>query len=347
MASLGTYAYLNARLRAKLGKLLTAEQCRAMARAADIEGVYEALRHTEYADIFGNLGTPLDIRRAESELVWRLIACHREVAAHCKRSIRRFIEELMRKYEVENLKVILRAWNAKEEAGFIYRGRVSYEIPVESILKAATIEEVIVLLEDTPYRKPLSESREKYKKTGSLFYAEVALDKELYAATWRAIEDLSPPDRRIASRLTGIEIDILNINWILRFKRYYSLSLAEIIGLMIPNGLQISEDFVREVYPGRDQTSLMSELLTGIYVGARQTPPAEEETQALHLLEALLREVYVQQVRRALGGFPFTIGVPIAYLRLKSMEVSNIVTILNSKALKLPPEEVERNVVGL
>ena len=347
MATLTTYAYLNARLRAKLGKLFSAEQYERLKEAADIEAACEFLRGTEYAEIFKDAGTVQDLRRMEAALVDRLIFSHREVAAHAKGKIRKFIEALLRKFEVENLKVLLRVWKANEESELIYRKGICYDIPFQAILEAASIEEVIVLLEETPYRKPLVAAREKYKKTDSLFHLENALDRELYEATWRAIEALSAPDRKIASRLIGIEIDILNINSILRLKRYYKMGLAEIASLMIPNGLQISEEFVKEVYQGRDQTSLMSELLTGVYKDVPQLVRTEDETKTFHLLEAMLKEILVRQVRRALGGFPFTIGVAIAYLRLKKMEVSNIITILNAKALRIPREELESSVVNL
>jgi V/A-type H+-transporting ATPase subunit C len=347
MSGLSTYAYLNARLRAKLGKLLSSEQYEELMRAADLEQACGVLRRTEYADIFKDVVSRHDLPRTESALVDHLISSHRDVAAHSKKDVRRFIEQLMRKYEVENLKVIFRVWAANEEKEFIYRKRICHEIPVDAILEAATVEEIIVLLEDTPYRKPLTEAREKYKERGSLFYLEVTLDRELHEATWKAIAGLSPSDRKIASRLVGIELDILNINWLLRFKRYYNLGLAEVTSLMLPKALQINEQFVREVYPGADPASLMSRLLTGVYKTVPEQVRAKDETQAMHLLEALLRQVFVEQVRNALSGFPFTIGVAIAYLRLKKMEVSNIVTILNAKALGVPQEQLESSVVTL
>jgi V/A-type H+-transporting ATPase subunit C len=345
MSGLGTYAFLNARLRAKLSKLLSAEQYEQLMQAASPEGVFSILQQTEYRDVFESVVSAQDIPRAEAALVGKLITCHREVAAEAKGAVRRLVEELMRKYEVENLKVMLRAWNAKEEIEFIYRDRICNDIPVEPILAARTIEEIIVLLGETPYRKPLSRARQEYSETRSLFYLEVALDRELYEAMWRAIRVLSPADRKIASRLLGIEIDILNINWILRFKKYYNLGLANVIRLIVPGGLQVKEDLLRDAYPDRTPAALMSALLTGVYSGLPRPMEAEKEVEGLHLLEGLLRETYAQQLRNALGGYPFTIGTVIAYLRFKKIEVSNIITILNAKALQLPREDIERDVV--
>jgi V/A-type H+-transporting ATPase subunit C len=345
MSALATYAYLNARLRAKLSKLISPQLYEQLARTADLATLLGALRQTEYAASFQTALSAQDIPRAEAALVEQLILSHREVAAHSKGEVRHFIEELMRQFEVENLKVILRVWKAKEGSEFVYRGYISNEIPVDAILQAETIEEIIVLLGDTPYRKPLGDAREKYKRTDSLFYLEVALDRELYEATWAAIQDLSPPDRRIASKLIGIEIDILNINSILRSKRYYNLGLADVMELMIPGGSKVKEELVREAYPGRDYASVMSALLTGVYGTVPHALRTVKEVQALHLLEGFLRETYARELRKALGGFPFTIGTAIAYLRLKKLEVSNIITLLNAKAFDRPPEEIASNLV--
>lgn len=345
MAGLGKYAYLNARLRAKLSKLLTAEQYEELMQAATVEGVFSILQQTAYGDIFKDIAVAHDLPRVEAALVETLIATHREVAAEAKGEVKRFVEELMRKYEVENLKVIIRAWNANEEIAFIYRERICNAIPVDGILDAKAIEEIIVLLGETPYRKPLTEAREDYKKARSLFYLEVALDRELYEATSRAISRLSAPDKKIASRLLGIEIDILNINWILRFKKYYNLGLAQVTRLILAGGLQVKEDVVREVYPDRAPAALISALLTGVYRDLPRALQVEDEVEGLHLVEGLLRETYAQQLRKALGGYPFTIGTVIAYLRFRQIEVANIITILNAKALNVPTQEIETNVV--
>ena len=336
---------MNARLRAKLSKLILPQQYEQLARGADIAAVLDILRQTEYGGSLRTVMSAGDIPRAEAALVEQLIQCHREVAAHAKGEVRRFIEELTRKFEVENLKVVLRVWKAKEGREFIYRGQICNEIPIDAILDAETIEEIIVLLGETPYRKPLAEAREKYKRADSLFHLEVALDKELYEATLTAVQELSPPDKRIASRLIGIEIDILNINSILRARRYYNLGLADIMEVMIPGGLQVREELVREAYPGRDHAGLMSALLTGLYGAAPHSLRTDKEVQALHFLEGFLRETYSRELRKALGGFPFTIGTAIAYLRLRKMEVSNIITVLNAKAFNLPPEEVVGSLV--
>ena len=343
MSGLGTYAFLNARVRGKLSKLISPAQYKELVRAPDVLSACLVLRGTEYRDLIQDIVSAADLPRIEAALAEHLIAAHREVRDVAKGHVPRFIEELLRQFEVENLKVLLRAWNAREEKSFIYRERICNEIPVDALLDAQSLEEIIVLLGETPYRKPLTLAREDYERTGSPFPLEVALDRELYEATWKVVGELPAVDRKIASRLLGIEADLLNITWMMRFKRYYGLGLADVIKAMVPGGLRINEEFVREVYPGRDEASLMTALLTGVY-GSRPPQVTVAPRAPFERLEEFLKKTYLQQLRQALGGYPFTIGTVIAYLRLKKAEVSNLITILNAKAFHLPPEELERSV---
>jgi len=343
MSGLGTYAFLNAKVRGKLSKLISPAQYKELVRAPDVLSACLVLRGTEYRDLIQDIVSAADLPRIEAALAEHLIAAHREVRDVAKGHVPRFIEELLRQFEVENLKVLLRAWNAREEKSFIYRERICNEIPVDALLDAQSLEEIIVLLGETPYRKPLTLAREDYERTGSPFPLEVALDRELYEATWKVVGELPAVDRKIASRLLGIEADLLNITWMMRFKRYYGLGLADVIKAMVPGGLRINEEFVREVYPGRDEASLMTALLTGVY-GSRPPQVTVAPRAPFERLEEFLKKTYLQQLRQALGGYPFTIGTVIAYLRLKKAEVSNLITILNAKAFHLPPEELERSV---
>jgi V/A-type H+-transporting ATPase subunit C len=54
----------------------------------------------------------------------------------------------------------------------------------------------------------------------------------------------------------------------------------------------------------------------------------------------LLQEILDREVRKILGGYPFTIGIILAYSLLERRETSRIVTILNAKLYELDPERV-------
>jgi len=45
-------------------------------------------------------------------------------------------------------------------------------------------------------------------------------------------------------------------------------------------------------------------------------------------------------VRRILGGYPFTVGVIMAYFILKGEEIRRIVTLLNAKSYGWPEDRI-------
>ena len=58
------------------------------------------------------------------------------------------------------------------------------------------------------------------------------------------------------------------------------------------------------------------------------------------LLERVLREILLIEVRRVLGGYPFTIGIVLAYFILKGEEIRRIMTVLNAKAYDWPQDRI-------
>lgn len=80
----------------------------------------------------------------------------------------------------------------------------------------------------TPYKAII----EKYGRgggiEGSLFRLEVAFDHLYYANLVDAINGLDRVDREVAIRLIGVEIDLQNISWIIRFKKFYDLPLEAV-----------------------------------------------------------------------------------------------------------------------
>ena len=59
----------------------------------------------------------------------------------------------------------------------------------------------------------------------------------------------------------------------------------------------------------------------------------------MSFVENFLHEILLKEVRRALSGYPFTIGTILSYLILKNSETKNVVSLLYAKNLGLKKEE--------
>lgn len=349
MRSVGQYAFINSKVRAMISNLLSVQEMGGLIESRDVEDACIKLAGTAYRDIFKGLGPTYDLHSIERDLIDSDVKLHFKILKGMKKGAARdVVFLLLNKYEVENLKNILRLWNSRadrEEAEYIIRDKICYDIPIEKLLDAGNIDEFILLLMNTPYGKPLMTAKDDFSQRGSLFYLEVALDIDYYRRLWEGIATLSQMDRKVASKLIGVEVDIENISWFVRFKKYYTLPLGKLMNYVIPHGFQITEDLVRRVCLTEEMSKLISGMAVKPYQEIKQIAEKSFDKSKMFLMEAILWNVLVSQAKTALAGFPFTIGTITAYLVLKRAETNNIISVLYSKLYDLPPDRVRGSIV--
>ncbi len=337
MSQLTKYAYANAKIRAMLSRLLEPGFFDSLVAARSFPEAVEMLRRTQYADALEGIDPSApDLDRIEKRLAQFDEAAFRKVSSVLRPPESEFVLLLLEKFEVEALKVALRFWYKKppaDPARFLPDHAIVHDIDYAKIVKAQSPEELIVLLAETPYFRPLARARERFKERNSLFYLEASLDVDYYARVLESIDRFSPRDRETARRVLGIEIDIENIGWLVRLKKYYNLALGDILEWVIPGGERVTLDTVRRSYTTDGVGSILQSVALGPY-GAVKTL----SEQQMYLIENLLYGILLREVKRMLAGFPFSIGTVLGYLTLKRRETRNIVSILNAKHLGMKQE---------
>jgi len=83
--------------------------------------------------------------------------------------------------------------------------------------------------------------------------------------------------------------------------------------------------------------------LTGRYPGlsALLSSPSADSGARLQLIGRILDEIKHQEVRRILCGYPFTVGIILAYFVLKRDELKRVRTLINAKYYGKPQERIE------
>lgn len=340
MRDLAKYSFINAKIRAMLSSLITQDTFSRLLESKDIYEALDILKETPYKDIVENFSSASqNLSVLEKEFLRNDLNIYRKVydATATKRE-KEFVFLLMERYELEELKLILRIWHKKiaiKLEDYLLGEKINYTIDFEKILRAQTIEEIILLLDATPYKKPLLASRDKFKEKKSIFYLEVPLDTDYYERLNLSIEGFSSADKKIAKKILGIEIDIANISWIIRLGKYYSMAMGEILPWVIPGGDRINKDNVINLYGAGGLSNVVDTVAFGPYIKIKDL--IEEN---VNLIENFLYEILLREVRRALSGFPFTIGIILGYLILKHRETKNIISLLYAKKYGLRKEEV-------
>jgi len=347
---LARYAFINAKLRARISKLLPQETVTALARAPSLVEAAQLLRATAFADIDSVYTATGDLKMAELALQERELALFVEVERYLSGAPLDFVLALAARFEIEILKNILRLWfdrvvrgrDIQVRSGYILRRQLTHKLDVDALLGAPDVEGLAVLLEGTPYAAIVREHGQRVSVDQSLFSVEVALDKLYYSQLLAKTDAMDVRDRGVARRLVGVEIDMANIGWIVRLKSFYDLPVERALRSIIPSGWSVDEKTARAAYASQNVKQMLDAILQSSYSGLKSLLSTEAVDSAgrLALVERVLEEIVLYEVRHVLGGYPFSIGIVLAYFVLKQSEIRKIVTILNAKYYDAPEERI-------
>lgn len=360
-SAVSTYAFINAKLRGRISKLLPESFFRGIARARTFQEAVETLGPTAYASALEVYNHSGDIKLLELEL----LRSERDSLARLDRyipgAIRAFTDAVLTQYDVAMMKHALRLWFERVVRGRPIDDKVAYMLrddsavsPVtDAVINATSADDVLSRLADTPYANVIRDVLPEAVGEGSLFMTEVALDTWYFRRLREAAQLLSARDERVALRLIGLQIDVQNVNWLVRMKHYHRLDSRRLAASLLPGGALISIDELTAA--GRTDRPLdaLVAALGPRYSGLlqRSTQASGDETAdaqrssdhvaRLRILEEILRSVLFHEVHRALGSYPFTIGTMLAYFLLVQHEVRTLAGVINAKFYQLDPERIE------
>ena len=342
------YPAAYARMRGLKGKLLGKGQLESFLSASDTQTIITALHRTVYGE---QIRGSLDLSRIEHGLKQELAVSHARILTFLRGRPAGFVGALLGKFELLNLKSILRSFVRTSDAGdsvapFIFHLGKYHTIPIEEALGADDLASCIALLRKTPFARPLEIGYQQYEATGKLFPLELALDLDYYGRLWRSLDALGPMDKRGAGRLLGARYDIINLLWVLRFKEYHSLSREQIFQYIIPHGWKIHVDLLSDAAAVNDIVGTIVDRRVSPYDGLLKSVIQLNGSFILGVELCLLRFLY----RESLGTFvkfPLQAAQLIAFLNCKGMQIRDIITILAGRHLGLSEERIRSYMVTL
>ncbi len=348
---LKTYAFVNAKLRTRISKILPEEFIRQLIRSRSLAESVQMLAETDFHPVQRIYEQTGDIKMAELELLRKEVEIYLELEKLLEEEVRGFVKTLTERFEIESLKNAIRLWfdcrirgrSIENAGGYLLRRTIHHSIDLDGIINADTLEGVGDLLERTPYAGIVREQAARVTEAESLFPLELALDRFLYTRLVEAGEQLKRRDREIARHLIGVEIDLQNVGWLIRFKHFYSLDTDQALRHTLPGGLNLSVDLMRESYASERADREMAALVGRRYPELSTLLTSQEQvksTARLTMIERILEQILGLEVKKILTGYPFTIGIILAYFILKANEIRKIMTVLNAKFYNWPEERI-------
>jgi V/A-type H+-transporting ATPase subunit C len=339
---IANYAYSNSRIMVMSSRIIPEEKIKEMIEASSLAEVVAALETTEYSPYLR------EMMEERSEAIERALNRHtadayREVATMVPLNLKKILTVILRKWDVYNIKLILRGVYAERSPDDIRADLVPVgeldPSKIGELAEARSLEEVISNLDGTPYSR-LAESLQLFDQTKNLTVFEARLDKMLYEDAWGDATS-EPIDENLLSlkNYLATNIDVVNLKFVFRAKKdglaAGSIESYLVRGGGLPEGLikgLLEVDSVDNVVAALEGTKYYQPVLGAV--------PEYESTGSILPIELALDGHLVRVGKDISITQPFGIGPAIGYLSMKEMEIRNVRTLARGIESGLSPDEI-------
>lgn len=351
-SALKAYGFVHAKLKTRLSKRLPPETIDRLIKARSLPEAVQFLKGTEYEPLLKAYTETGDPSLAEAALYAREIAAYAELYRYLDEPVLSFVRTLALRYEIEQLKAATRLWfdatvrgrSIDGKSGYVYRGAIAHALDIDAIVRAPDVESLAKALGSSPYSAMARRELPGAVAARSLLRFELALDRFFYDEAFAAASRLWPADRKVAERSLAIDVDAQNMARAAR----YGVSQAELpsgsgagaagaarVDTMLGDYLLPYGKAYRRLAKtggGKGPASSLGEVSER---GARG-----ESLRRAALLEGAARGAVSAEAGRNLAGYPFSIGVILAYFERRQEECRAVMTALNAKRYALPEERI-------
>lgn len=327
MGNVMTYSGIVTKVRAMQAKLLTDQDYKNIAALPNVPQAIEYLKgKPAYAEYMNRLDPSLYHRsHVEKVLYQSLYDDWAKMFRFAGMEQKKFLKIYWKRYEVDLINYCLRIVFNHYDRPFDLDYKKEFfdrysQLSIDKLITSTTVEELVDNLKDTEYYKPLN----KLKESGnaSLFDYDLALDLYYFQALWsKQRRNLKKQELETFKRDYGTKIDLLNIQWIYRAKKYYHLLPPDIYSLTIPVHYRLNIEEFKALVEAPSVEQFEAKLRESYYEKRYRYTGAKTLEQ---FYKDCLRDLYLRDRRRN----PYSIATISTYLFLKEEEIYKLTTAL-------------------
>lgn len=346
MGGLLSYSGITTKVRAMESHLITDSQFREMAGLDSVPSAVEYLRKLPaYEELFKNMeGVELHRGAIEQRLILSQYGDFAKLYRFANLTQRKFLDLYFMHYEIDILKKCFRNSLGRKQLDFDLAVFQDFfekhsRLDLMKLSNSENVREFISNLEGSVYHGLLSHLDDMEHPT--LFDYEIHLDLLYFKTIWRVKgKYLSRTEQKLLTRCFGSKLDLLNIQWIYRSKKYYHLEPADIYSLLIPMNYHLNKDQITKMAETGSMEEFYS-VLKGTYYGKLDGPEANDQPNLEHLAENVLDKIYQSTSQQN----PYSIATLNSYLYFKEVEIQKIITLIESIRYHVNPDEIISYVV--
>jgi V/A-type H+-transporting ATPase subunit C len=344
------FAFINARLRARISLMMDGDFLASIADCRDLSDYFQKIQQAGYSSVEQVYRDTGDVQAAEAAFWREEINSIEEIKKGAEPGTLQFLDAFLVRYEVDYLKTLLRLWFEREirkhpHKAFLFEGKLPGCIRFGdpgSLVAAGDLASMATAMKGLPYAEILLSKQQEVRDSESLFPLEIALDRYYYDQLFAVVEILPQMDKVIVRKLLGAEVDLQNLSWLLRFRGLYEKQQGELASELIPHGSSLTAKTLSLSTGDQSMKEFISQIIKTKYseLSLMMNVATTDERSRLVMLERILDEILLIEVRRAMSANPFNIGIIMAYIMMKRAEVRKVRTVLNGLVYGMSKEKI-------
>jgi vacuolar-type H+-ATPase subunit C/Vma6 len=335
MTGAGRYAELAAATRSFKGELLQSAQLERLIETGSLAETVSAITSGHITSVEES-----DLSPVETYLTHKVIELTERLSSYAPQDSRLLISLFARSFEFECVKAILNASAARvnvEEAlrHIVPAGKFTPD-RCKDLIEAHNPTRVVESIEDESFKRFLLP---KLTGEGAGIQTISAIDQYYFTRLWAASNLPDPLDAQSAKSLIGEAIDHVNI--LVAFRtRLMGLDARTASTMMIPVNYGLSQSF--DELPEANNTQSLARILEKTrYVHILETATAFDTAA----VEYALNRSHAKTCVNTFAGFPFNVGLALAFLFLKNYELRDLFGLINAKANNVPSERALASLI--
>lgn len=328
MGKLLTYSGTTTKIRAIRSRLLTREDYKALQGMTSVENALAYLKQKpSYKAFFASTNeSVLHRNQVEQILTYSIYADFQRIYRFSTAHQREFMDLYFGRYEISiikrSLRMIFDHRNVHTDLTIFsdFFSRHS-KISLEKLSVSRTLSEFVENLKGSIYYAPLKRLSDLTSPT--LWDYEMAIDLFYFNWFWKKGQKLfkNKSERKAFMEAYGVKIDLLNIEWIYRSRKFYNMESGDIYAHIIPVNYHLTPSEIKELTEAATLKE-MAGVLKKTYYAKRFPELTLEKLEKFYT--SIRHEIQTKNAR----SDPYSIAFLISYLYEKEHEVDKLTTIL-------------------
>lgn len=345
MGNLLKYSGIVTKLRAMEAKLLKPENFEEIANLHSVPEVVSYLKeNSSYTFVLDDLDeSRLHRGDIEKVLIGQLYYDYARIYRFCGLEQRKFLRLYVKRYETDLINYCLRIVINHYAEPFDLNYKKDFfdkytQISIDKLITSRTTDELIENLKGTEYYAPLKKLKDNPSVT--LFDYDLTLNQYYFSTMWKNRKKiLKKKELELYTRDCGSKIDLLNVQWIYRAKKYYKMDSADIYSLLVPIQYKIPTDLIKEIVEAPGMEELEAAMQKTSY--ARHYDFNQQLT-----IEQMYTECLDHLYKTDRRQNPYSIAAINTYLFMKEKELKKLTTAMECIRYSLTPGETLAYVGG-